>query len=209
MDPSAQDDPQFGTDIGFYVFKLPFLSLVVDWVFGFLLVTLVLVVALYYLNGVDPPAVPGRAQSPAVAKAHLSVLLALLALVKAADYWLQRYELTLQQRDSFDGAGYTAVNATLPALQLLILVALFAAVLFVINIRRRGWVLPGRSPSPCGPSPRWSLAGLYPAFVQRFQVAPAELNREEPYIERNITATRTAIGVDEIESTDLDYQTRS
>ena len=53
------------------------------------------------------------------------LLLALLALVKAADYWLQRFELTLQQRDSFDGAGYTAVNATLPALQLLILVALF------------------------------------------------------------------------------------
>ena len=197
------DDAQFGTDIGFYVFKLPFLSLVVDWVFLFLLVTLALVVALYYLNG----SIRLQAQGERItgsAKAHLSVLLALLAIAKAADYWLQRYELTLQQRDSFDGAGYTAVNATLPALQLLILVALFAAVLFVINIRRRGWVLPTIAIALWGIT-SIVVAGIYPAFVQRFQVSPAELNREEPFIERNIEATRTALDIDDIESTDLLY----
>ncbi|MGI9578622.1 MAG: UPF0182 family protein, partial [Microthrixaceae bacterium] len=197
------DDPQFGTDIGFYVFKLPFLSLVVDWLFLFLLVTLALVVALYYLNG-SIRLQNADERITGSAKAHLSVLLALLALVKAADYWLQRFELTLQQRDSFDGAGYTAVNATLPALQLLILVALFAAVLFVINIRRRGWVLPAIAIA------LWFItsvvvAGIYPAFVQRFQVSPAELNREEPFIELNIDATRTALDIDDIESTNLEY----
>lgn len=199
----GSSDPQFDTDIGFYIFKLPFLSLVVDWVFLFLLVTLALVVALYYLNGSIRMQSQGE-RITGTAKAHLSVLLALLALVKAADYWLQRFELTLQQRDSFDGAGYTAVNATLPALQLLILVALFAAVLFVINIRRRGWVLPAIAIA------LWFItsvvvAGIYPAFVQRFQVSPAELNREEPFIELNIEATRTALDIDEIESNDLQY----
>lgn len=197
------EDPQFGTDIGFFVFKLPFLSLVVDWLFGFLLVTVLLVAAVYYLNGSIRFQSRGERMTGS-AKAHLSVLLAVMALVKAADYWLQRFELTLQQRESFDGAGYTAVNATLPALQLLILVSLFAAVLFVINIRRRGWVLPVIAIA------LWIitsvvLAGLYPAFVQRFQVSPAELNKEQPFIELNIEATRQALGIADIESSDFAY----
>lgn len=197
------DDPQFGVDIGFFVFKLPFLSLVVDWVFGFLLVTLLLVSVLYYLNGSIRFQARGDRITGSV-KAHLSVILALMALVKACDYWLQRFELALQKRDSFDGAGYTAVNATLPALQLLILVALFAAGLFLVNIRRKGWVLPVIAIA------LWVvtsvvLAGIYPAFVQRFQVSPAELNKEQPYIQRNIEATRNALGVADVETNDFAY----
>ena len=197
------DDPQFDVDIGFFVFKLPFLSLVVDWVFGFLLVTLLLVSVLYYLNGSIRLQARGDRITGSV-KAHLSVILALMALVKACDYWLQRFELALQKRDSFDGAGYTAVNATLPALQLLILVALFAAGLFLVNIRRKGWVLPVIAIA------LWVvtsvvLAGIYPAFVQRFQVSPAELNKEQPYIQRNIEATRTALGIADVETNDFAY----
>lgn len=198
------NDPQFGTDIGFYVFKLPFLSQVVDWLFGFLLVTLLLSVALYYLNGAIRLQSNGE-RITAPAKAHLSVVLALLALVKAADYWLQRFELTFRAGDKFDGAGYTAVKAVLPALQLLMLVALFAAALFIVNIRRRGWILPAIAIA------LWMVtsvvvAGIYPAFVQRFQVDPAQLNKETPYIERNIEATRVAMGIDDIESSELEYE---
>jgi uncharacterized membrane protein (UPF0182 family) len=196
-------DEQFGRDIGFYVFKLPFLSQVVDWLFGFLLVTLILVVAMYYLNGAIRLQATGERITSAT-KAHVSVLLALLALVKAADYWLQRFELTYQSRDVFDGAGYTALNATLPALQLLILVALFAAVLFIVNIRSRGWVLPVIAIA------LWVITavvvnGIYPAIVQNLQVKPAELNKETPYVKRNITATRVALGLDDVRSTELDY----
>ena len=70
---------------------------VVDWLFASLLIILIVVTVAHYLNGgirVQPP-------SPRVApqvKAHLSVLVAALALVKAADYWLQRFELTVSSR---------------------------------------------------------------------------------------------------------------
>lgn len=196
-------DDQFSTDIGFYVFRLPFLSQVVDWLFGFLLVTLVLAVALYYLNGAIRLQANGERISPA-ARIHLSVLMALLALVKAADYWLQRFELTFQDRSPFDGAGYTAVEATLPALQLLILVALFAAALFLVNIRRKGWVLPAIAVI------LWVVTavvvnGIYPRAVQTFQVSPAELQRETPYIKRNIESTRVALGLDDMATTEFDY----
>ncbi len=200
----GRSDPQFGTDIGFYIFKLPFLSQVIDWVFGFLIVTAVIVAVVHYLNGAIRLQPMGERVTPN-AKAHLSVLLALAALVKAADYWLQRYELTFAQGKSFDGAGYTAVNARLPAIQLLILISVFVAILLLVNIWRRGWVLPVIVVA------LWALVAVvvgsaYPAFVQRFQVSPSELAKEKPYIQRNITATREALGLSDVAQTNFDYQ---
>ncbi|MCC6183240.1 MAG: UPF0182 family protein, partial [Microthrixaceae bacterium] len=184
----GQADEQFGTDIGFYVFKLPFLSLVVDWLFAFLLVTAVIVAVVHYLNGAIRLQPMGE-RITQNAKAQLSVLLALAALVKAADYALQRFELTFASGSSFDGAGYTAVNARIPATEFLILISVFVAVLFIVNIWRRGWIMPGIVVA------LWVLVALivgsvYPAFVQRFQVSPAELSKERPFITRNIDATR-------------------
>ncbi|MFM7068478.1 MAG: UPF0182 family protein [Actinomycetes bacterium] len=199
----GQKDPQFGTDIGFYVFRLPFLSSVVDWLFAYLVVTAIAVAIVHYLNGAIRLHAVGQRVTPN-AKAHLSVLLALAALVKAADYWLQRFELTTSGGRSFDGAGYTDVNATLPAIQLLILVSVFAAGLLLVNIWRKGWVLPAIVVA------LWALlavvaGGFFPAFVQRFQVDPAELAKEKPYIERNIEATRDALGLADVKSQNFAY----
>jgi uncharacterized membrane protein (UPF0182 family) len=191
-------DQQFGRDVGFYVFKLPFLSFVVDWLFASLLIILIVVTVAHYLNGgirVQPPA---PRVTPQV-KAHLSVLLAALAVVKAADYWLQRFELTTSTRGTVEGATYTDVKAQLPALNLLVLISLAAAVLFVANIFRRGWTLPVLAVG------LWMfvavvVGGIYPQYVQRFRVQPNESARERPYIERNIGATRDALGLRQVKT---------
>jgi hypothetical protein len=196
-------DPQFGTDIGFYVFQLPFLSFVVSWLFAAFVIIFIVVVVAHYLNGGIRVQSPGQRVTPQV-KAHLSVLLGVMALIKAADYWLQRYELTLSSRGAVDGATYTDVNAQLPAIYLLLLISLLSAVLFLVNIRRRGWVLPVLAVG------LWAFVaivagGIYPAFVQRFQVEPAESTKEEPYIQRNIDATRAAFGLDAVDTEAFAY----
>jgi uncharacterized membrane protein (UPF0182 family) len=188
------EDPQFGVDIGFYVFQLPFLSFVVSWLFAAFVIIFIVVVVAHYLNGGIRVQSPGQRVTPQV-KAHLSVLLGVMALIKAGDYWLQRYELTFSTRGAVDGATYTDVNAQLPAIYLLLLISLLSAVLFLVNIRRRGWVLPMLAVG------LWAFAGIvagtiYPAFVQRFQVQPAESTKEGPYIQRNIDATRSAMALD-------------
>src|SRR5688572_11282082 len=134
-------DAQFHMDAGFYVFRLPFLTYVVDWLFASVTIILIVTAIAHYVNG--GIRVQGIAQrvTPQV-KAHLSVLLALLATIKAADYYLHRFELTLSTRGAVDGATYTDVNAQLPAIDLLIFILLVAVVLFIANIWRRGWVLP-------------------------------------------------------------------
>ncbi len=197
------DDPQFNTDIGFYIFELPFLSYVVSWLFSAVVAALLITMIAHYINGGIRMRNPGDRATPAV-KAHLSVLLALLALIKAADYYLQRFELTVSTRGVVDGATYTDVNAQLPAIQLLMLISGFAVVLLLANIRWRGWTLPALAVG------LWAfvaivMGGIYPAVVQRFQVDPNETNREALYTTRNIEATRAAYGLDNVDRRTFEY----
>jgi uncharacterized protein len=201
------EDPQFHNDIGFYVFRLPFLSFVVDWLFASLLIVIIVTAVAHYLNGGIRVQPPSPRVTPQV-KAHLSVLLAVLALVKTADYWLQRFELTASTRGIVDGASYTDVKAQLPALNLLVLISLCAAALFVVNIFRRGWTLPAVAVG------LWMFVavvagGIYPQYVQRFQVQPNESARERPYIERNIEATRSALGLADVTTQRFQPQTNA
>jgi uncharacterized membrane protein (UPF0182 family) len=200
-------DPQFHTDIGFYVFKLPFLSFVSGWLFAALLIVLIVTAVAHYLNGGIRVSARRNRVTPQV-KAHLSVLLGLLALVKAGGYWLQRFDLTLSTRGFVKGAGYTDVKAQLPAINLLLLISVASFLLFIVNIWRRGWTLPILGVG------LWALiavvaGAIYPQFVQRIQVTPNEPDRERPYIVRNIAATREALGLakDDLEITPFKLNT--
>ena len=118
-----------------------------------------------------------------------------MALLKAFGYWLQRYELNFSSPGRGDGASYTDVKAQLPALNMLIVISVAAALLFFVNIRLRGWVLPVIAVG------LWAfvsvvIGAIYPAVIQQFQVEPNELQKESKYIERNIDATRAAFGLD-------------
>ncbi|HWC38230.1 MAG TPA: UPF0182 family protein [Acidimicrobiales bacterium] len=195
--PFGVKDPQFHMDVGFYVFKLPFLSFLVGWAFLALMVILVITVVAHYLNGGIRFQGPGQRVNPLV-KVHISVLLALIALVKAAGYFLQRYTLTTSTRGFVQGATYTDVHAQLPALTLLIFISLAAFVIFLVNIRRRGWVLPVIGVG------LWAfisvvVGAIYPAFIQTFKVQPSQNSLERPYIARNINATRTAMNINNVQ----------
>lgn len=198
------EDQQFGRDIGFFVFRLPFLSFLVNWAFVALVIITFLTIVAHYLNGgIRLPQTSLERVTPAV-KTHVSVLLALMALVKAAGYWLQRFELSMSTRGAVDGPTYTDVEAQLPAIRLLIFISLIAFVLFLINIFVRGWLLPGLAVG------LWVLVsvlagGVYPAFIQQFRVEPAEVTRERPYIVRNIRGTRAAFGMDKVEEKPFRY----
>jgi uncharacterized protein len=189
-------DPQFHKDVGFYVFKLPFMTFVVDWTLAILIVTLAVAAVFHYLNGGILPQRGIPHVRPAV-KAHLSVLLALIALTKAAGYVLQRWSLVNSQDGYVNGAGYTDVHARLPAQTLLIVVSIFAAAILLYNIRRQGWTLPILAVGI------WAFVALvvgviYPALLQALKVTPAQSSLEAPYIQRNINATRAAYGLTDV-----------
>ena len=134
-------DPQFHRNVGYFVFTLPFEQFLVHWTLVALFVVLLVTLLSHYLNGGIRLQGSRPRVRPAV-KAHISVILGLLALVKAVGYYLARFNLDLSNNGYVQGAGYTDVHARLPALELLILVSLAAAALLIYNIRRQGWALP-------------------------------------------------------------------
>ncbi len=143
----------------------------------------------YFNGGIQPQRGLPRVRPPV--KAHISVLLALIALDKAAGYVLQRWSLVNASDGYVNGAGYTDVHARLPAELLLVFVSIFAAAILLFNIRRQGWTLPVLAVGI------WAFVALvvgiiYPALLQALKVNPAQSSLEAPYIQRNITATRDA-----------------
>jgi uncharacterized membrane protein (UPF0182 family) len=186
-------DGQFNADVSFYVFELPFLGFVLDWLFIAMVLVLLLTLLTHILNGGVVFASPMPSVRPAT-KGHIAVLLAVLAALKAADYWVSRYETTNERRGFVQGATYAVVKAQLPALMLLMLVALLTAGLYLATIRRASWRLPLIA------SGLWLvvLVGggyIYPALVQSLVVNPNQQSRELPYIDRNVEATREAMGI--------------
>jgi uncharacterized protein len=204
--PFGIKDPQFHKDIGFFVFRLPFYSYLVSWGFLAIVVITIVSVVAHYLNGGIRLQARSNRVTPYV-KAHISLLLAALALLKAIGYYLQRYNLDFSTRGVVNGGLYTDIKAQLPALTLLILISLVAMGLFVYNIRLQGWVLPIIGVG------LWAFVSLvvgavYPAIIQKFRVQPAENALERPYLQRNMTSTRTAYKINNVQVTQYPYTTQ-
>ncbi len=197
-------DPQFGVDLGFYLFSLPFWALLQTWLFTSLVLTAMLTAGAHYLLGGIRPEAEDEKILPAV-KAHLAVLLALILAVRAWGYWLDRYELLYSERGTVTGAAFTDVNAELPALYLLIGVSVIAIGLVLASIRRSGFLLPGAAVGLLVVA-SIILQGAYPAVIQRVQVDPQELAREQEFIQRNLDATRAAYGIDEVDRVPFSIQ---
>ena len=195
-------DPQFGMDISFFAFRLPFLQTLIGWAISTLILATLASVAVHYIYGGIRPQLRSDRTSVA-ARVQLSVLLGLIVLMKSVAYWFDRYALALKENRLITGLTYTDVNATLPAKSILAAIAVICSLLFFANIVRKSWLLPAAGTAlMVGASVL--IAGIYPGAVQQFQVKPSESSKEAPYIQRNIDSTRAAYGLTDVEM--KDYQ---
>ncbi|GAA4735856.1 UPF0182 family protein [Nocardioides endophyticus] len=192
-------DPWFNKDISFYVFTLPWLHYLVDFTMAVLVVALIAAVVVHYLyGGIRLQATRDRLSG--AAQVQISVLLGLFVLAKAVDYYLDRFDLVHKSGSLITGMDYTADNAILPAKNILLGIAVICAILFFVNVWRRTWLLPSVGLALLAVSA--ILLGLiWPGIVQQFQVKPSEADKEAPYIQANIDATRAAydVGPDKVE----------
>ncbi|HEU5037725.1 MAG TPA: UPF0182 family protein [Nocardioides sp.] len=195
--PFDQQDVWFHKDIGFYVFDLPWLHYLVDFTMATLVIALIAAAVVHYLYGGIRLQTP-RDRFSGAAQVQLSVLLGLFVLAKAADYWLDRFDLVNQGGALITGMNYTDDHAVLPAKNILLGISIICAVLFFVNVWRRTWLLPSVGLALLAVSA--ILLGLiWPGIVQQFQVKPSEADKEQPYIKANIDATREAYDLDSIE----------
>lgn len=204
--PFGTADPLFGRDLSFFVFELPLWRFLYGGTLTLVIGTLLLSVATYVLLR----SLVLTAQGPrlaAGARTHLLGLGALLLLLRALGFWLDRYELVYSPRGVVFGASYTDVHATLPALGALTALALLCAAACVLQISRPGWGFLVAGLVVLGVVWAGGL-GVWPSLLQRFQVTPNELVAERPYIEHNIRMTRQAYGLETVKEQDFPAEDR-
>jgi len=200
-------DPEFGKDVGFYAFNLPFYTWLLNW--GFIAVTLSFFAALvghYLFGGIR---VGGRGQASLAARAQLAVLIGLFVLLKAVAYYFDRYELLFSERKAnFHGATYTDLHALLPAKLILLCISIFCAIAFFAGAFMRNLQLPAIA------LVLLVLSGLlvgtvWPTVLEQFSVKPNANQKEAVSIQRNIAATREAYGLTDDKVKYIPYDAKS
>jgi hypothetical protein len=199
--PITQTDPIFGISLSFYLFRLPFLFFLYH--LGLIILAMsLLTAALHYFIAGGVWISPRGLGMGANARGHLMVLGGLFFLLFAWRARLGMYDLVYAPTGLVYGAGYTDIHVGWPVLWIQLVLCVIAAIAFFSGapkgrIRPAGYAVGGVLGVAI-------LGGLVvPALVQRYLVAPSELEKEEPYIARNIKFTRQAYGLDRFDERDF------
>jgi uncharacterized membrane protein (UPF0182 family) len=197
---AGASDPIFNRDIGFYLFKLPALEMLVSWIQTIAVILFIIVAGvsgyIWYLEKIRSVVTTGTRRR---ATAAISAAGAFAALTYGASTYLDRFDLLQSRNDIFTGINYTDANVRLMAMNILIVLFLLSAIALAVNafalrrLRLIFWLA-------ALVAAVWVLGlGLIPQAVHSFSVKPNELAKESPYIEHNIKMTRQAFGFDQFE----------
>ncbi|HLJ46239.1 MAG TPA: UPF0182 family protein [Bryobacteraceae bacterium] len=194
---SAWHDPVFGQPLAFYLFELPFYSVLLHFVFAVVIVAAVL----YWATGrgwqirrsLPEMKLAGNFNlelnlglSGALESWFLRLVGATFLLALAVYFFLGRYEMLLNDHGFMVGIDYTNQYFSLPLQWLVIAAAVIAA----------GGVLFGRFSFALAVVAALIIRGLVPPVVAAVYVRPNEITLEKPFIARHIEATRTAYALD-------------
>jgi len=198
------NDPVFGQDIGFYLFSLPFLEYIRNWLsfaIGFITVIVLIVYVVkkavrfeFQKLNIDPPV-----------KFHLSLLIGSYLLLQAAAFWINARKILYSPQGIVYGAGYTDIHVDLLAIRISMILCIIAAIVVFLTARRESIRLPLIS-IVAVVGIYIILGGLLPGIFQRVIVLPNELARERPYLLNNIELTRKAYGLDKIVEEDFPFE---
>ena len=193
-------DPQFGLDIGFFVFDLPFYGFAVSYVSGGIFLAALINAGVHLIyGGIRFSGREVNVSKPA--RIQLSILIATYFILQGLSLWLDQYGTATSSGELFTGVTYTDDNAVIPGLQILALISLAVAVAFIVTAVLGQWRISIIATALMVAS-SLVLGGLYPWIVQTFQVVPNERTLEGPYLQKNIDATRVAYGLDKVEVVD-------
>lgn len=200
-------EPHFGYDISFFVFTYPWLRYVVSYLLTGVGICAVCALVVHFALGMLTPGSGRPGRTARRAHAQISVLIGLWLVVFGVDNLLDRYGLVLGSGSGLlDGMTYTDEHSRLTAATVVAAIAFITAVLFFWNAVRPSWSLPIASVVLMVVSSL--IVGLaYPAVIQSFDVRPDEPDKERPYIERHIAATRQAYGITDLEIYDYSATT--
>ena len=200
--PFGVTDPQFGLDVGFFVFDLPFYSFAVDFISGGIFLAALINAGVHLIYG--GIRFTGRTvEISKPARIQLAILIAAYMIVQGLSLWFDQYATATSPGELFTGVTYSDANAVIPGLQILALISLAVALAFIVTAVIGRWRISIIATALMVAS-SLVLGGLYPWIVQTFQVVPNERTLEGPYLQKNIDATRVAYDLDKVEVVEYD-----
>ena len=135
-------------------------------------------------------------QLMSIASGKLTALGLIFFLMLAVDFFLKQFDLLHVHTGVVYGAGFTDVTVTLWMYRILCVLALAAAVLFVLYMSKKKYKKLLTIPVIM------IVVGLLGTgasiVVQNFIVSPDELEKETPYLLNNIEYTQYAYGLDDV-----------
>lgn len=202
MSANIWHDPVFQQSLPFYLFHLPFYSLVLRFVFA----ATVLSGLVFWLSGrgwqifekirafkasgrsveeFDPGPSPLMLQG-ATQTSFVRILASVGLITLAGWFFLQRYALLMNQHAFMSGMDFLDENVTLP-LRWLVIIAALISIPLVLTARWKLAVIALVS--------SFAANAITPSIVRAVYVRPNELVLEKSYIERHIEATSEAFGL--------------
>ncbi len=200
-------DTFYGKDVSFYLFSFPIYILIQRWL---LIAFLILLIGLFVLYMVK-----NRLQTRHAlhfgrgAKWHLSILVLIIFCIEIWDFMLQRYALLFDTSHEplFYGPGYVQMNLILPFIWgSLALLAAVAITLIVIIQFRKGYKLFVAFVVLLALALTVRYTTYLPQLIQNYIVKPNEVDKEKPYIAKNIQATLEAYKLTHVDIRDFPYQ---
>jgi len=191
----GEADPVYGYDLAFHMLELPFLQALQSAVVGLAFLGLLALATGYVIAG-EIGVQDGQIQVSAPSLRHVGVNIILLLLGWTWGFYLDRYEMLQEGGGTVYGAGYTDINAVLPALWVMIVATLVLAGLVAYNLYKRDLRLLGYGVVGYLVLLLVGLVAI-PSLVTQLTVLPSELDRERPYLQHNIDMTREAYNLEE------------
>ncbi len=211
--PFGKEDPVFFKDMGFYIFRLPFLKFIVNSLGSLFSFSLMLVGGLYIAENTLLRTFQGFTLNTLDRNSYIHRLVTQISanfvfgtFVFIASTLIARYELLYSHRGVVFGAGWTDLHAQLPAYSVALVALTGCLILFLYasftSSTRRTIRIYFASAILLGAI--WIIGlKVIPEIIQHFRVAPNELPLEKPYLERNITFTKEAYGLTNV--TEIEY----
>jgi uncharacterized protein len=197
--PFNSVDPLFGKNIGFYVFTLPFLQNMYYSAVAVFAVSLAAVLMIYILRAhctVSP-----KISMSQGAKAHVLLILGILVCSGYLFYQFKMYGMITSGSHIVNGAGYSDIHYYIPVLKLMRYVCIIAGIFILLNMYMK--------------TLRLAIIGIIfiaagdlggkgaSQIMQKFVVAPNEVDKETPYINWSIKNTRAAYNLENIDTKDF------
>jgi len=196
--PFGLPDPLYQKDIGFYVFHLPFIVSVYQWLSFMAILVIIGTSILYFVRGTFLFIPPRTWKIAPPVRTHLLILFSGLFFLGILGAWIDLYQLIFIKRGVVFGPGYTDTTTQIWVLRFMIVMNILAALSILFYAFKDNWKIPVAAivallaVSMVG-------KGLYPNMVQKFKVLPNEIVLEKPFLEHNIKYTRLAYRLDNIE----------